>query len=189
MLLGWGPTGVLYTLGALTPLQRTILPETRLDHAIPFSPAGVWVYLSFFALIPLTYFVSSDETLKWLKKTMQICAVVAGVVFVLWPTTLSYPPVLLDGLSAHVLSFVQGTDSRSNCLPSLHGALTVVCMWALARHRNRALAILGLVWGLAICYSVIQVRQHVAIDLGTGMLLGVFAGMLNGQNRRLSHDV
>ncbi|QYY34207.1 phosphatase PAP2 family protein (plasmid) [Cupriavidus pinatubonensis] len=177
-LRGWGPVGLLYILlCTFTPSSQTVLPETFLDRAIPFNPAGVWIYLSFFILVPLTYLVVDTPTLRWLTRALQASGVVAGTIFLLWPTTLHYPTIVDKSVSAQFLVWMQKWDSRCNCLPSLHAALTVLCAWALSKTKNFLVTLAGFVWGLAILYTVIQVRQHVAVDLSAGMLLGLLSGI------------
>ncbi|MFC5475106.1 inositol phosphorylceramide synthase [Paraherbaspirillum soli] len=178
MLLGWGCVGVAYTLGSLWQGHAMVLPETALDRMIPFNPVGVWFYLSFFVLIPVTYLVAEFDRLRWLTAAMQVCAVVSGIFFIAWPTTLHYPSISGDGLSVALLRLLSAADSSHNCLPSLHGALTLLCVWALVDARCWLRSIFAVVCGLCICFSIIQLRRHISIDLGAGLLTGLMSGWL-----------
>ena len=178
MILGWGSVGVVYTLaGYLQPSARSVVPETALDRLIPFNPIGIWLYLSFFALIPLAYLRCAPHRLRWLARSMQLSALVSGVVYVLHPTTLAYPALPLgDSASATALRWLISFDSAQNCLPSLHGSLTALAMESLLPARTRARTALLWLWGIGIAFAVIQTRRHLAIDLSAGMLAGWLCG-------------
>lgn len=178
MVLGWGCVGIVYSLAGLVQTQGAALPETALDHMIPFNPCAIWLYSSFFMLIPYTYFAVDAERLQWLTRSMQACALVCGFVFLLYPTTLQYPPVTGNGLHEQALRFLISADSSRNCLPSLHGSLTLLCVWALFDARYRLRSTLAALCGIAICYSVIQLRRHVSIDLTAGLLTGLMCGWI-----------
>src|SRR5450830_1205902 len=120
MAFGWGSVGVVYTLSGWLQGPGTVLPETALDRLISFNPDGIWLYLSFFVIIPVAYFTTDVHRMRWLMRSMQVCAVLCGLVFMLWPTTLVYPEVSGDGVSVWVFRLLLAGDSSQNCLPSLH---------------------------------------------------------------------
>jgi hypothetical protein len=179
MLLGWGCVGPVYhTLGAL-PRAAWVVPETALDRAIAFDPAGVWLYLSFFALVPCAYFACPPQRLRWLMHAFQLCALACLLIFLAWPSTLVYPPLPADGIDSEALRLLIGIDSPLNCLPSLHGALgllAVAALWERERPwRSTAFAL----WGLLIFHATIETRRHLVIDLGAGLALGAAAAWLS----------
>ncbi|MET3132696.1 membrane-associated phospholipid phosphatase [Oxalobacteraceae bacterium GrIS 1.11] len=178
LLLGWGGVGLVYFSTGFLDGHAVIVPETALDRMIPYSPAGIWLYLSFFLLIPYTYCTVDPARVRWLSRAMPLCAAVCGVVFLLFPTTLAYPPAAGDGVGAQLVQALLAADSSRNCLPSLHGALTVLCVWALLGEASRLRAALAVLLGLGIGYSIIQLRRHVSLDLGAGVLAGLLCGAL-----------
>ena len=179
LLAGWGSVGLVYFSSDLLQGQGVILPETVIDRAIAYSDAAIWLDLSFFILIPYTYLVVSPARVRWLARAMAVSAVICGVVFLLYPTTLAYPPVG-DGMgwSTQVLRMLQTMDSTQNCLPSLHGALTLLCAWALFERDRPIRSALAVLLTLGICYAIIALRRHVSIDLGAGLLVGLAGGAL-----------
>ena len=179
LLAGWGSVGLVYFSSDLLQGQGVLLPETLIDRAIAYSDAAIWLYLSFFILIPYTYLVVSPARVRWLARAMAVSAVICGVVFLLYPTTLAYPPVG-DGMgwSTQVLRMLQTMDSTQNCLPSLHGALTLLCAWALFERDRPIRSALAVLLTLGICYAIIALRRHVSIDLGAGLLVGMAGGAL-----------
>jgi len=178
MLLGWGCVGLIYNSTDRWQAPGTVLQPGAIDRLIPFDPAGVWLYLSFFLLIPLAYLAGPTERLRWLRTAFQLSALAAGAVFMAWPTTLSYPPNDGNSLSSSLLAALTSIDSAQNCFPSLHMALTVLAIWALHDARQPAKNVLFWLWGLAIAFSIIQLRRHLFIDLVSGTGLGLAVGWL-----------
>ncbi len=178
MLLGWGCVGLAYSLGAALHAPGRVIAETALDRALPFTPAAVWPYLSFFVLVPLAYLACAPRHLVWLQRSMQLCALACGLCFVLWPTTLAYPSLEGDGASLAMLRLLAAQDSSHNCLPSLHGALSLLAMAALWAPGRLVRQCGLLAWGLALAASIVMARRHLALDLGAGIALGVAAGLV-----------
>jgi len=179
LLAGWGSVGLVYFSSDLLQGQGMLLPETALDRAISYSDAAIWLYLSFFILIPYAYLVADAARVRWLARAMAISAAICGLVFLLYPTTLAYPPVGEGGgWSTQVLRWLQAMDSTQNCLPSLHGALTLLCVWALHDRRRPVRSALAALLGVAICYAIIALRRHLSIDLAAGLFVGIAGGML-----------
>lgn len=176
MLLGWGLVGIVYTLTDRLQSTGTVLPPSAIDRGIPFSPTAIWLYLSFFIIVPLGYLLAPIERVKWLRAAMQLAAVGAGAIYLLWPTTLVYPQDKGDGLSSQLLAALTQVDSLQNCLPSLHMALTVLAVWALSDKQRKVRSALLMVWALAIAFSILQLRRHLLVDLVSGALLAFIAG-------------
>ncbi|ELV2782745.1 inositol phosphorylceramide synthase [Enterobacter cloacae] len=171
MLFGWGTVGIVYTLcdrlqGA--GYQLTPLP---VDSLIPFSPTAVWLYLSFFVIVPLGYLFTPGEHLRMLTRAMQLSALGAGGVYLLWPTTMSYPPMEGEGVSGWLTSWLVYVDSSQNCFPSLHAALTILAVWAIVARRNGWLSVASLIWACAIAFAIMQLKRHLFIDLIGGAIL------------------
>lgn len=177
LLLGWGSVGCAYTLGSLRGGPAWVVPELASDRLLAFDPSAIWLYLSFFLLVPAAFLLTPPQRLRWLQHAMQLSALLAGLVFLLWPTTLVYPPAL-SAPSHGVLQVLLRFDTPGNCLPSLHGALTWLALSALWDGRRPWRNLLLLLWALAILLAVIQLRRHLTLDLGTGLLLGLSSGWL-----------
>lgn len=79
MLLGWGTVGVIYNFSDYLQGEGYQLTPSIIDNLIAFSPSAVWLYLSFFFIVPLGYLSTPLCHLRWLARSMQISALVAGV--------------------------------------------------------------------------------------------------------------
>jgi membrane-associated phospholipid phosphatase len=87
------------------------------------------------------------------------------------------------------MSFLKGVDASGNACPSLHVATAVYAAFRL----NWQIAALGLprgvsranvLWCVAIAYSTMATKQHVAVDVAAGAALGVAFAILSGLSMR-----
>ena len=179
MLSGWGSIGVIYFLtNSKDQTSAFMLQPSAIDRWFVFDPNALWLYLSFFALVPLGYLLCNEQRAIWLTKAMHLSALGAVSVFVLWPTTMVYPEVTQTSFSASMLELLMYYDSLQNCLPSLHVTLTVLAVWALWDSRRPFRSIFFGIWGIAITISILQLHRHQFIDLVCGALLALCAGLL-----------
>ncbi|HEB1318652.1 TPA: inositol phosphorylceramide synthase [Escherichia albertii] len=195
MLLGWGTVGVIYNFSDYLQGEGYQLTPSVIDNLIAFSPSAVWLYLSFFFIVPLGYLSTPLCHLRWLARAMQLSALAAGMFYLLWPTTMQYPTFGQSGISAGALNGLIAIDSSQNCFPSLHAALTLLAVWAIAKKDNRWLTLMSVVWAIAIAFSILQLRRHLFIDLVGGALLASGCGwiaarldMRNKQERKTNHE-
>jgi membrane-associated phospholipid phosphatase len=149
-----------------------------IDQWIPFSPSAIWLYLSFFLIVPLGYLLVPCERLRWLARAMQLSALGAGAVYLLWPTTINYPAYSPDDSASQLLTWLVSVDSPQNCFPSLHAALTILAVWAIGVRRQGWLTVVSILWALAIGFSILQLRRHLFIDLLGGGVLAWGCGWL-----------
>lgn len=177
MLLGWGTVGVVYQLSTSLQGAGRVITPSFIDRLIPFSASGIWLYLSFFFIVPLGYLCCAPERLRWLRSSMQVTALIAGAIYLLWPTTLIYPENNATSISAQLLHGLMQFDSTQNCLPSLHMALTWLAVWALYDAAKPRASAFYFLWALAIGYSILQLRRHLFIDLATGSALALTVGL------------
>lgn len=179
MAIGWGSVGVVYGIsGQRGPESAFHLTPSAIDLWFSFDPNAIWAYLSFFLLVPLGYLASKPDRLLWLMRAMVLCALGAGVVFAIFPTTMSFPPTPSSGLSAAVLALLIRVDTLVNCLPSLHVALSLICAAALWDAKKPwHMVALGL-WLAVICLSILQLQRHQFVDLVAGAALAAWAGLL-----------
>lgn len=175
---------VVYFLLLYHPLFRvTTVPATALDGWIAFQPwalalyASLWIYVS----LPPALMDDRPQLLSYLWAATAL-SLVAMAVFLFWPTATPRPNI--DWALHPSFSFLKSVDRTRNACPSLHAAFAVFSAFWLERLLRqmgagvivRALSVL---WCLAILYSTIATRQHVAIDLYAGVLLGTVAYALH----------
>jgi membrane-associated phospholipid phosphatase len=184
MMIGWGSVGVVYFAFGWRETQTLVLPKLWLDQYIAFNPQGIWLYLLFFILIPYCYITVAAKRLLALRYAMQVSAILSGIVFLMIPTTLDYPVIVGQGLSVEVLKFLVTNDSTQNCLPSLHAALSLICVIALWQSQQLMKSLFIAALGIAIGISIIQLRRHLSIDVGAGLIVGLLSCYLSSVLQR-----
>jgi len=185
LLLGWGTVGVIYHLTDNLQGAGQVITPSWIDNKIPFSASAIWAYLSFFLIIPASYFLVPLTAVRWLTRSMQLTAAGAGLVYLLWPTTLVTPQDSGQSMASVLLRQLISVDSAQNCFPSLHVALTLLAVWAIAKSRRHWLTLAFILWGSVIAFSILQLKRHLFIDLIGGVVLALGMGMLvSGLMRR-----
>ncbi|MFT0211954.1 phosphatase PAP2 family protein [Pseudomonas sp. F1_0610] len=171
-LLGWGSVGVVYSLTDALQADGFVLTPSVIDTALGFHPEAIWLYLSFFIVIPLAYLLAPAKRVKPLAHSMQFAAIGSGVIFLIFPTTLVYPQYQpQSSLSTQLLSQLIAVDSAQNLLPSLHVSLSILAGWALWQPHKWGRNIIFSSWILLICLSILLLKRHLFIDLVAGTAL------------------
>jgi len=180
MFLGWGTVALVYfSLGWYSP-TAVVIPELWLDQQLSFTPSALWLYLSFFILIPVTYFKVHADDLLHLRYAMQISAIISGLFFLFLPSQLVYPQYTDNGISSQWLALLVAFDTHQNCFPSLHASLTTICVMMLVNKQRLFRSMIMVLFGIAIGVSIIKLRRHLTIDVGGGVVVGVCAYFLAG---------
>ncbi|MGE5469969.1 MAG: phosphatase PAP2 family protein [Bacteroidota bacterium] len=170
----------------------TEMPLTWLDHLIGVQPLGLPVYVSmwFYVSLPPALLATRRELLHYALAIGATC--LAGLfIFYFWPTTT--PPADIDWGRFPELGFLKGIDATGNACPSLHVATSVfsaVWLHHLLRRFGAPPWILAgnWAWCLAIAYSTLAIRQHVALDVLGGLGLGLLAAWLSLRQRLVSTE-
>lgn len=142
-----------------------LLTPSAIDRAIPFIPATIVLYASQFAILFLALWRAEDVATP--LRAIALATMVAAVAFVFLPTTIVRPP-------AHSSAFdlLWLFDVPTNCFPSLHVALAMIAaaFWPDRRWRPAAIA-----WAALIALSTLTTKQHYAIDVVAGGMVGAAA--------------
>jgi len=164
---------------ALLPVHT--LPMTWLDRWAGFQPhLWAWVYESNFLLVGVVpWLIVSQEELRRYAAGFALLSVVCFVVFALFPVA-SPRPANLE--ASPFLIFITRVDGPLNAFPSLHaGCLIYTLAWArrlCGGRLNLWIAALLLAWAVLILFATLATKQHYALDLLAGGLIGSAAGWL-----------
>ena len=157
----------------------TVMPLTALDHAIAFQPAALWAYLS------LWFYVGIPAGLMLTLRQLLIYGLWVGglsasglALFWLFPTAVPPPTLPVDVAQHPGFAMLQGVDAAGNACPSMHVASAVFSAVWIARLLRDIGApawtqAINVAWVLAIVYSTLAIRQHVALDALAGMALAL----------------
>ncbi|MGH8274681.1 MAG: phosphatase PAP2 family protein [Gammaproteobacteria bacterium] len=177
---------VAYFLLLYNPLfPITVMPFTALDRWIGFHPWALVAYLSLWIYVSLPPALIGDKRELIFYLWACIGLSLAGMlIFLFWPTATPTPDI--DWSRYPGFQFLQSVGLARNACPSLHAAFAVFSGFWLARQLRELRAPLGLhivniLWCLAILYSTIATRQHVALDIYAGSALGTVAFILHRQ--------
>ena len=193
LTLGWFKTlsisgfMALFFVGYFYLLQhpafpvRTI-PTTWLDGFVGFQPAALPLYLSLWVYVslPPALMTARADIIGYGMRIGALC--LAGfAVFYFWPNAIA--PAAIDWDAHPSVAFLKRVDTAGNAFPSLHVATAVFSAlwlhWHLTRLRvHRALRVGNCAWCLAIAWSTLAIKQHVALDVFAGAALGAVAAWL-----------
>ena len=155
------------------------LPMTWLDNRAGFHPhPWAWVYESNFALVGIVpWLLVTREDLRRYMSGFALLSVISFLIFVIYPVASPRP----DGpISSRFLVFITTVDGPLNAFPSLHAGYLVYALYWVKRVFGQAmkpLVVIGLLaWALLILFATLATKQHYAIDLFAGGLLGWLAG-------------
>ncbi len=192
---GWGHLGYFAYVGGLLSVwfwfvyggadyitaQRDLRVRIHFDaeERIPFVPEAVVVYLSVFVLMYASPFIlRARRELRALATTLSFVILCAGIVFLLLPADLGFPPHDDFGATASLFRLADWLNLDYNLVPSLHVAMSVVCIGAFSSRVGPTGKRLLWAWGLAIAISTLLTHQHHVVDVVSGLALGAGAVVL-----------
>jgi membrane-associated phospholipid phosphatase len=165
----------------------TEMPLTMADRLVAFWPPALFLYITLWVYVslPPALLPTLRELLAYTRAIGAVC--VAGLAcFLFWPTVV--PPPGFDRSRYPGFGLLEGLDAAGNACPSLHVAAALFsAAWldALLREMGAGRAARGVswAWGLGIVYSAMATKQHVAIDVLAGAVLGLAGAALSLRGR------
>lgn len=166
----------------------TVMPFTPLDRMISFYPQAMPLYISLWVYVslPPLMFATRSEMYRYALAIAVTC--LAGlIIFYFWPTAV--PAADIDWATYPGVDFLKNIDASGNACPSLHVATALFSgLWLhhLLRRVSAPgwLLLLNWVWCIGIVYSTLATRQHVALDVAGGAVLGGLAACLSLRRRQ-----
>ena len=154
----------------------TLVPVTGLDRLVAFEPwsllpyASLWFYISLVPMLLLT------RELPLYLSSVTLLAVLGFGIFLFWPTTVPAPDI--DWRQYPSVAFLKTVDASGNACPSLHVAYAVLtALWAQRLLKRigapRLMRLSNGVWCVAIAYSTLATKQHLALDVLAGAVMGL----------------
>ena len=161
----------------------TVMPTTWLDRLIGFQPLALPMYLSLWVYVSLPpALLATRRELYDYGLAMAGTCLAGLIVFYLWPTTV--PAANIDWARYPNVDFLKSMDASGNACPSLH-VTTAVFSGIWLHHLLRRfgapqwILIVNWMWCIGIVYSTMATRQHVAVDVLAGLVLGVTPAYLS----------
>jgi len=149
-----------------------------IDHSIPLIPEFIIPYMLgyFFVLTPIFLFSNKHDYYRGVAVFILTLAV-AFILFKLFPIQMSKTYATGSDAFSQLTYFQQKNDTSFNNCPSLHVTLNLYCWGLLFIQYGRKM--LWLSWApIAIIASTLFVKQHLAIDVIGGTILGLASSYL-----------
>ena len=175
--------GAYFYLLKTPAYPTTVMPITLLDRLIGFQPLTLPMYLSLWVYVSLPpALLATRRELYGYGMAMAVMCLAGLIVFYFWPTVV--PAANIDWTQYPDVNFLKSLDATGNACPSLHVATAVfsgIWLHHLLRRFGAPLWVLGFnwTWCIGIVYSTIATRQHVAVDVLAGLVLGALAAALS----------
>jgi membrane-associated phospholipid phosphatase len=145
-----------------------------IELMIPFVPASVLGYMSMYGLFMIAPLIlRTRRELLALAATLAVAIIAGGICFLLLPAELAFPEPTSLGGWRDLFAIADWINLRYNLVPSLHVALSLVCVDLFARRAGLAGALAFWTWGLAISVSTLLLHQHHLLDVATGAILAL----------------
>jgi len=153
------------------------MPATALDLMIPYQPQllaayiSLWIYVGAGPGLQRSFSQVAVYTL-WMA---ALCVTALGI-FHFWPTQV---PPLPPGAAARSLpALLHRLDGAGNACPSMHVAAATFTLLRLDEvfrtpRSPLLLRLINLAWFSVIVYSTLAIKQHMALDVAVGALLGL----------------
>ena len=174
-----------YATRLLLPYLPAHQMETALDAAIPLRPEWIIVYyLSyvFWAGSGIAILAESRAYARRTAKGYLIAMLISGVIFLVWPATMTRPIPPDTGFFNVLLGMLYQIDDPVNLCPSLHVLITYFCLRCAMGSRTIPKWYLpfSAVFLVLVCLSVLFVKQHVLVDIPSAILAGELSVRLAG---------
>lgn len=159
------------------------------ELAIPLVPSAILIYFSIAILFWLPLFVCSVEGLNALGRRFALATLAAGLLFVAFPVRSGFARIPPEGPFQDVFASLWAIDGAFNSIPSLHVAYSTLIFCALSGHiATTRVRLLGGIWYLAICASVLLVHQHHLADIAGGLALAWASVMADKRWKKPNRD-
>ena len=158
------------------PHAPITIAVTSLDQLISYQPRFFAAYVSLWVYVGAGPGLqrSSSEVAAYALWMAAMCVTGLGI-FHFWPTQV--PPLSHGAAGGSGLTLLQHLDQTGNACPSMHVAtatFTLVRVDEVLRtiRTPRLLRLFNSAWFALIVYSTLAIKQHMALDVASGALLG-----------------
>lgn len=154
----------------------TTMPVTALDRFVSAEPLALPLYLSLwiYVTLPAILMPTRRELVEYGGRIGSLCLVGLGI-FYFWPSAV--PHANINWALYPGMAFLKNVDGAGNACPSLHVATAVFTAFWLHKRLpslglGNGLRLFSACWCIAILYSTMATKQHMAVDVFTGGALG-----------------
>ena len=179
---------ISYYVPTILGITATYDFSLEIDAHIPLVPAFVYVYVLAFPFWVLSYVLIAYDgayAAKRLCAADMLGKIVCLICFIAIPSSLTQPTAeQISGVGAWALKIVYFLDEPTKLLPSMHCFVSYLCVrpyfCSIRRDIKPWLRLAASIFALLICLSTVFTKQHVVLDVITGVLLGELSWLLAG---------
>lgn len=170
---------LLYLISKLTPIKATILTST-IDSRIPFISYFIYFYILWYVMlfiVPYLLYKSDKEIFKKYFVSTFISITIAGLIYILFPTSIVRASINGSGISNFIVKFIYLIDTPvMNCFPSMHCIISFLFIFSVIGCRNLSNKYKWVISILSclIVISTLLVKQHVVVDVISGFVISSF---------------
>jgi membrane-associated phospholipid phosphatase len=143
------------------------------ERTIPVIPWMIWPYLTLFSLFLLPLFHMSSEQISVLSRQSTATLIIAGAIFLLFPTHSGFVHTSIVGLHEPLFGVLAMVDTPYNLAPSLHVAFGALILLGCAEQTSAVLAWSYRFWLLIMSASTVLIHQHHVFDVLSGLALAL----------------
>ncbi len=172
-----------YFIADLFGYRAHLLTPGFIDNLIPFKTYFVYLYMFWYVmlfLVPYILGVKDDPQFKKYIKSIYICLIIALSIFIIYPTVMERPELIVNNFSDKILSILFAIGTPTKCSPSMHVALSSLFILATTTSKKvrKPYKIFVILASIGIIISTMFVKEHYFIDIVTGVLVGTIAWIL-----------
>ncbi len=147
-----------------------------LDDRIPFRPVWIVIYVLAFVSWAVTFFLLFRQRKEHVYRNSAaylLTLLLTGTVFMLVPGAMERPEVPGKDFFSWLTRFVYFMDQPNNLFPSLHVICSYYCWRAIWDTEGIPLWYrrFNFLFLLLVCASILLVKQHVFVDIPSGVLV------------------
>lgn len=138
---------------------------------VPLVKQFVYFYDSWYPFIILNTFLIfkyNRKSFYYLIVTMLITAFISQLTFIIYPSMIIRPDIVVNNLTDKLLDFTYKTDTPAvNCLPSMHCIYCFITSYYIVRYKNikNKYKSLIVIYSLLIVLSTLFIKQHIIEDV------------------------
>lgn len=120
--------------------------------------------------------------------------VMVGIIFVLIPTTMRRPEILVNNYWMKMVDLIYKIDPPTNLFPSVHCMESWICFRACLKMKSvrKSIKIFVGILTFTIFLSTVFMKQHVVVDIIGGVLIaeaGLFLGRIIWKKKRNNQNI
>lgn len=160
-------------VGINTLVNANLCFTSDLDLIIPLLPWTIVIYFSHYILVFCGYWFSiNHKTATHTFYSYLLATFIAVIVFITYPTYLPHQDLNsadFNNITRTLYKILYLIDVPTNCLPSLHTCLALLAANSLKA--NLKWQKISNIWAGAVIISTLTTKQHVIIDVISGIIL------------------